>query len=165
MHPILQAENFLDLGVAVLAVAIGAAVLVARPKNPANVFFAAFMAFLAAGIAASAVHIHATLEVRLAQQGAAGAMDPSDASVYLTRAERIFWITFIFDPITLLYFASIYPRRNWLHRRGVLLPFAAAALVLLAVNVVGPASIPDELDLGEHVGPFSDLAGRVIVTI
>lgn len=169
MHPILQFENLSDLAFAVLGAGIGLAVLLARPRDPANLYFAAFMGFLAWGVVAGVFYINASEDLsrlwELQAQGADVAPQIAAAGERVVHYQRMFWIPYLFDPLTLLYFASVYPRRNWLHRASVLLPFATAGLVLLAVNVLAPMSVGAGPGAGAHVGPFASTGMRVVLAV
>lgn len=165
VHPILHFGNVPDLASALLVAGIGLAVLLARPRDPANVYFAAFMGFLAWGIAAGVSYLHAVEElVLLRESGSASAEQLHQAALDVAREQRLFWIPIIFDPITLLYFASVYPRRNRLHRAAILVPFALVALALLAIDVLLPFQI-GAISPGQQVGPFASNAVRSALTL
>ena len=169
LPPFFELGEVSDVAVAVVAGGIGLTVLLANPRDPANAYFAAFMGFLAAGGLAGVAHI-VTTSVHLDLQNAAAAgADVGSRLEVATRnvilAERMFWIPYIFDPITLLYFASIYPRRNRLHRPAVLVPFAVAALVLLAINVFVPVEVPSLVTTGQHIGPFGHPVLRAAILV
>lgn len=151
-----------------IIVALGVLVYLARPREPANLFFAAFMGFVGAGILTSVLYIHTTLGYIELGRGMGensllhtDALETWDRLVFL---QRLFWTLFVFDPLALLYFASIFPRRNALHRPRVLVPFALVGLALLAVNVLTPAPAPlPYLNQGQPVGPFGSGPWRVVL--
>ena len=145
MVPLVTPQNLPDFVIGGVLLALGALVLAARPREPTNAYFAAFMAFLGAGVILAAVHGWTLQAYRAAiQAGSPGALAWWDLSV---RAEKLFWIMDVFDPLALLYFASIYPRRNRLNRPAVLVPAALVAAaflaVVLATSVPPPATYED----------------------
>lgn len=167
-HPIVDVIHLPDFVVGSIIVTLGLLVYLARPREPANLFFAAFMGFVGAGILASIVYIHATLGYlelgRPYGLDSLGSPDAPAAWARLVFIERVFWTIFIFDPVALLYFASIFPRRNALHRPRILVPFALVGLALLAVNVLPPAPAPVPfINQGAPVGPFSGAPWRPIL--
>lgn len=150
------------LGAAIMGT--GLVVFVARPRDSRNLYFAAFMGLLGLGLFASVAYLAAS--VALTDVLARGAWNPfahpggEAAWSRVVLAQRLFWIPFIADPLVLLYFASIYPQRNALHRGAVLGPFAAFALVLLAVDVFVPIPWEGVMGHGVHVGPFASQPWR-----
>src|SRR5690242_13885337 len=101
---------------------MGAVVFWARPREAPNLFFGAFMALIGAGVILGVVSLD---------------LGPGGAQPLV---QRLFWIAYVFDPLALLYLASIFPARNAFHRPAVLVPFAAAGLALLARDLASPFS-------------------------
>lgn len=114
----LEAADVLKVLVVAVTWLMGALVLAANARRGANVAFAAFV-FLIGGNFLSDFLI-------------AAQPPSSEAQRNWTQAGFVF---FILDPLALLYFAGIFPRRNRLHDWRVLGPFALAALLLLAYDV------------------------------
>ncbi|HEX2021921.1 MAG TPA: serine/threonine-protein kinase [Candidatus Thermoplasmatota archaeon] len=132
MSLLLDPPNWPDIAIGLLVLALGAAVLLARPRQSENAYFAAFMGFIGWGILAGVASLASATAYRI------HARDPGHDPVVAEAlwrdavlAHKLFLIPYVFDPLALLYFSSIYPRRNRLNRSLVLPVMGAVGLALL----------------------------------
>lgn len=113
-------STLLNIVVAVFTGTMALSVLAANPRRVTNLAFSAFMLLICANFAATEFAF----------------TFPRD-SVARENWLQVAFVFLILDPIALLYFASVFPRRNRLHDPFIWGTLFLVTVALLAINILG----------------------------
>lgn len=168
MYTILDERFLPHVGLGLLLAAIGVLVLAARPRDAPNVFFGAFMALLGGGLVLSGVSLAETYNLHLLEAPGSGA-SAAEIDAQASRAvlaQRLFWVLYALDPLALIAFAGVFPRRGAALTHRALVPFALVGLPLVAFAALAPAfHPPGRVELAGALVPIGEAAWRpVLVT-